>query len=209
MSANAEKRGPAPVVALDIGNVSMKLNFDEMYRRFGVDPDDAAAVGRLWEHGAALETGRCTVPEFLDRLDDFTEHRRTREYLLDAWRCGVRDPMPGMLETIRALAARGVRFSFMSDISPIHLDQVFKYCEFAHFVTGGIYSFEAGAFKLDGSAMFDAFERRYGRPLVFFDDRVEIIEHARGLGWNAVRFQSPEQALRDASALLEALPPLR
>ena len=203
MSTNMEKSISAPVIALDIGNVSMKLNFDEMYRRFDVDPGDAGAVGRLWEHGAALETGRCTVPEFLDRLYEFAGHRHTREYLLDAWRCGVRKPMPGMLETVRALAERGVRFSFMSDISPIHLDQVFKYCEFVHLVTGGIYSFEAGAFKLDGSAMFDAFERRYGRPLVFFDDRIEIIEHARGLGWNAVRFESPEQVLRDASALLD------
>ena len=207
---SSEKRNSAPVIALDIGNVSMKLNFDEMYRRFDVDPGDAGAVGRLWEHGAALETGRITVPEFLDRLYEFSGYRHTREYLLDAWRCGVRDPMPGMLETVRALAARGVRFSFMSDISPIHLDQVFKYCEFVHLVTGGIYSFEAGAFKLDGSAMFDAFECRYGRPLAFFDDRIEIIEHARGLGWNAIRFESPEQVLRDASALLEeAKPPLR
>ena len=113
--------------------------------------------------------------------------------------------MPGMLETVRSLAVRGVRFSFMSDISPIHLEQVFRYCEFAHLVSGGIYSFSAGAFKLQGNTMFDAFERRYGRPLVFFDDRVEIIEHACGLGWNAVRFQSPEQALRDASALLSEL----
>jgi FMN phosphatase YigB (HAD superfamily) len=197
----SEIRGP--VVALDIGNVSMRLTFDEMYRRFDIDPGDSAAVGRLWEHGAAIETGRCTVPEFLDRLDDFTGHRHTRPYLLDAWRCGVREPMPGMLETVRALASRGVRFSFMSDISPIHLDQVFKYCEFVHLVTGGIYSFEAGAFKLQGSAMFDAFERRYGRPLVFFDDRIEIIEHARELGWNAIRFELPERALQDATALLD------
>ena len=191
-----------PVIALDIGNVSMKLTFDVMYRRLGVDPADPGAVARLWEHGAALETGRCTVPEFLDRLDEFTNHRHSRQYLLDAWRCGVRESMPGMTDTVRALAARGVRFSFMSDTSPIHLDQVFKYCAFAHLVTGGIYSFETGAFKLDGYAMFEAFERRYGRPLVFFDDRIEIIEHARGFGWNAIQFKSPEQALRDAEALL-------
>ena len=194
-----------PVIALDIGNVSMKLTFDVMYRRLGVEPADSGAVAKLWEHGAALETGRCTVPEFLDRLDDFTGHRHSRQYLLEAWRSGVRESMPGMADTVRALAARGVRFSYMSDISPIHLDQVFKYCEFVHLVTGGIYSFEAGAFKLQGSVMFDAFERRYGRPLVFFDDRVEIIEHARGLGWNAIQFKSPEQALRDASALLDKL----
>ena len=191
-----------PVIALDIGNVSMKLNFDEMYRRLDTDSADSAAVARLWEYGAALETGRCTVPEFLDRLDDFTQYRHSREYLLDAWRCCVRESMPGMLDTVRALAARGARFSFMSDISPIHLDQVFKYCEFVHLVSGGIYSFSAGAFKLQGYTMFEAFERRYGRPIVFFDDRGEIIDHAREFGWNAIRFQSPEQALRDAEPLL-------
>ena len=123
--------------------------------------------------------------------------------MLEAWRSGVRESMPGIADTVRALAARGVRFSYMSDISPIHLDQVFKYCGFAHLVSGGIYSFEAGAFKLDGYAMFEAFERRYGRPLVFFDDRIEIIEHARELGWNAIRFESPERALQDATALLD------
>ena len=85
---------------------------------------------------------------------------------------------------------------------PDHLDQVFKYCAFAHLVSGGIYSFEVGAFKLDGYAMFEAFERRYGRPLVFFDDRIEIVEHAREFGWNTIQFKSPEQALRDATALL-------
>ena len=191
-----------PVIALDIGNVSMKLTFDGMYRRLGVDPADPGAVAALWEHGAAIETGRCSVPDFLDRLDEFTDHRHSRQYLLDAWRSGVRESMPGMADTVRALAARGVRFSFMADISPIHLDQVFKYCAFAHLVTGGIYSFEAGAFKLDGYAMFEAFERRYGRPLVFFDDRIEIVEHAREFGWNTIQFKSPEQALRDAEALL-------
>ena len=194
-----------PVVALDIGNVSMKLNFDEMYRRLDTDPADSSAVARLWEHGAAIETGRCTVPEFLDRLDVLTGHRHTREELLDSWRCGVREPMPGMLETVRKLAARGARFSFMSDISPIHLEQVFRYCGFAHLVSGGIYSFEAGAFKLDGDTMFQAFERRYGRPVVFFDDRIEIIEHARELGWNAVQFKSAEQALHDAEPLLRGI----
>ena len=191
-----------PVIALDIGNVSMKLTVDAMYRRLDVDPADSAAVAGLWEHGAALETGRCTVPEFLDRLDDFTGHRHSRQYLLEAWRCGLRESMPGMTDTVRALAARGVRFSYMSDTSPIHLDQVFKYCAFAHLVSGGIYSFEAGAFKLDGHTMFEAFERRYGRPIVFFDDRIEIIEHAQAFGWNAIQFKSPEQALHDAEALL-------
>ena len=35
MSKSTGQRFPEPVIALDIGNVSMKLNFDEMYRRLG------------------------------------------------------------------------------------------------------------------------------------------------------------------------------
>jgi hypothetical protein len=45
---SSEKRNSAPVIALDIGNVSMKLNFDEMYRRFDLDPGDSESIGRLW-----------------------------------------------------------------------------------------------------------------------------------------------------------------
>ncbi len=79
MSMNKGQCVSGPVIALDIGNVSMKLNFDEMYRRFDIDPGDNESIGRLWEHGAALETGRITGPEFLYRLEAFSGHRRTRE----------------------------------------------------------------------------------------------------------------------------------
>ena len=190
-----------PLIALDIGNVSMKLSFDEMYGHLGVDPKDPEAVARLWEHGTALETGRCTVPEFLDRLDEFTGHKHTHEELLDFWRSGVRETMPDMAQAVEKLAARGIRFSFFSDISPIHLEQVFKYCEFCQFVSGGVYSFEVGALKMDDCVMLDAFEERYGRPAAFFDDREQIIQRATSYGWNAIQFTSAAQLLHEVSVM--------
>ena len=109
--SKASDRFQNPLIALDIGNVSMKLSFDEMYGYLGVDPKDiAGAVSRLWVHGTALETGRCTVPEFLDRLDEFTEHKHTHQELLDFWRSGVRETMPGMAQVVEKLASRGIRF---------------------------------------------------------------------------------------------------
>ena len=191
-----------PLIALDIGNVSMKLTFDEMYRKLGIDPKDPQSVARLWEHGALLETGRCTVPEFLDRLDKFTKHRYTRQELLDNWRCGVRETMPGMAKAVETLAGHGVRFSFFSDISSIHLEQVFKYCEFRHLVSGGVYSYEVGAFKMDGRILFDAFEARYGRPAAFFDDRIEVVARAVTLGWNAIQFTTPDELVDAVSVML-------
>ncbi len=200
--SKASDRFQNPVIALDIGNVSMKLTFDEMYGYLGVDPKDiAGAVSRLWVHGTALETGRCTVPEFLDRLDEFTEHKHTHQELLDFWRSGVRETMPGMAQVVEKLASRGIRFSFFSDISPIHLNQVFKYCEFSHLVTGGVYSFEVGALKMDDCVMLDAFEERYGRPAAFFDDREQIIQRATSYGWNAIRFTSAAQLLHEVSVM--------
>ena len=200
--SNPTGRLQSPLIALDIGNVSMKLSFDEMYRKFGIDPKDSEAVARLWEHGALLETGRCTVPEFLDRLDEFTGHKHTRRELLEFWRSGVRETMPGMTKAIQTLAGHGVRFSFFSDISSIHLEQVFKYCEFRHLITGGVYSFEVGAFKMDGRIMFDAFEAAYGRPAAFFDDRIEIIARAVTIGWNAIQFTTPDEMVNAVSVML-------
>ena len=192
-----------PLIALDIGNVSMKLSFDQMYRKFGIDPKDAQAVARLWEHGALLETGRCTVPEFLERLSKIMRRKRTPQQLLDYWRCGVCETMPGMTKAVKDLAAHGVRFSFFSDISPIHLEQVFKYCEFRHLVTGGVYSFEVGAFKMDeGCQMFHAFDAKYGRPALFFDDRIEVVARAVAYGWNAKQFTSPEEMVDAVSEIL-------
>jgi hypothetical protein len=200
--SKASDRFQNPLIALDIGNVSMKLSFDEMYGYLGVDPKDiAGAVSRLWVHGNALETGRCTVPEFLDRLDEFTGHKHTHRELLDFWRSGVRETMPGMAKAIEKLASRGIRFSFFSDISPIHLEQVFKYCEFRHLITGGVYSFEVGALKMDDCVMLDAFEARYGRPAVFFDDREQIIQRATSYGWNAIQFTSADQFLCEVSVM--------
>ena len=200
--SKASDRFQNPLIALDIGNVSMKLSFDEMYGYLGVDPKDiAGAVSRLWVHGTALETGRCTVPELLDRLAEFTEHKHTHQELLDFWRSGVRETMPGMAQVVEKLASRGIRFSFFSDISPIHLNQVFKYCEFSHLVTGGVYSFEVGALKMDDCVMLDAFEERYGRPAAFFDDREQIIQRATSYGWNAIQFTSAAQLLHEVSVM--------
>ena len=74
-------------------------------------------------------------------------------------------------------------------------------CEFRQFVSGGVYSFEVGALKMDDCVMLDAFEARYGRPAAFFDDRVEIVARAVAYGWNAIQFTTPEDFLQDVSKM--------
>lgn len=194
-----------PVIALDIGNVSMKLTFDEMYSGIGASPDDSAHWTPFSNFWYDYEHGTIGTSEFLRRLDEYTAHRYSPDELYRRWACGVSEPMPGMADFVRTLAERGVRFSFMSDIAPVHLEQTLRYCGFAPYMTGGTFSFQAGAFKMEGSAMFDAFEKRYGRPVIYFDDRLDIITHARELGWNAVQFRNAAQCLADSEAVLETL----
>jgi len=63
---------------------------------------------------------------------------------------------------------------------------------FGHLVTGGVYSFSAGAMKPD-PVIYEAFEREYGVPYAYFDDRAENVEGAKARGWNAFVYHSPEE----------------
>ena len=40
--------------------------------------------------------------------------------------------------------------------------------------------------------MFEAFEKRFGVPALYVDDRKELIEAARKRGWNAIVFTNSE-----------------
>ena len=97
--------------------------------------------------------------------------------------------------------AREVSVENLFRLQSAHLERI-PYTNLSFFRTGelfpeaalvpdGIFSFSAGAQKPD-EAMFAAFERSFGIPALYTDDRMELIEAARERGWNAVQFTSAE-----------------
>ena len=109
--------------------------------------------------------------------------------MIDAWNLIIGETLPGMSEAVRAALRNGYSFVFLSDVSRFHLTECRRKCEFFHLALDGVYSFDVGAQK-PSEKMYREFERRHGKPCVYFDDRADNVEAARGLGWNAVRFRS-------------------
>ncbi len=180
-----------PTIALDIGNVCVKLHFERTFHAFGLSPD-AVLPQEVLDSFCDLECGRCNETEWLSVFRRALENRFTETEIINNWNLILGEPMPGMEEQVRKYVGLGVKFVYLSDISPLHLDCICRYLPFAHLVSDGIYSFDAGARKPD-SAMYELFEKRHGVPDFYFDDKPCNIEAARKRGWNSILFTHAEQ----------------
>jgi len=97
--------------------------------------------------------------------------------------------MPGMADAVRDFSFRGVRFIYFSNTSKMHMDTFFSSNDFSHLVTGCVFSYSAGSMKPEPE-IYESFEKLYGVPDMYFDDRQENIDAAVRRNWNGVLFTS-------------------
>ena len=181
------------VVALDIGGVCIQLFPEICMNRFGLKPD-MLHWPDFWKLDFQVETGRISDEYFLESARKLLDNRLSIDEIRAAWSSFIGPDIPGMAGAVRSLSDR-FRFVYFSNTSRLHLDDVTIMNGFGHLVTGGVFSFSAGAMKPD-SAIYEVFEREYGVPYAYFDDRAENIEGAKARGWNAFLFHSPEEFRR-------------
>lgn len=178
-------------VALDIGNVCVRLEYENVFRAAGLEPGSALPedADRAF---CELECGRIETEEWLDVLWNSLGRRFSKEHLLNGWNSILAEPFPGVEKYIRKYTESGVKFVYLSDISRLHLNNVCRMLPFAHLIYDGVYSFEAGVRK-PGAAMYELFEKHHGVPDFYFDDKLCNIEGAWKRGWNAIQFTHAEQ----------------
>ena len=174
-------------IALDIGNVCIKVDHASAFARMGFRGAPGAEVLLAAQ---AFECGRLSADALFGVMQKQPETSgKSREELLDDFNSILVEPVAGMSELIKTLPARGIQPVFFSDISYIHLEGTRKLFPAAEVIPCGIYSFQVGALK-PSEKLFRAFERRFGEPLLYVDDRKELIEAAQRHGWNAWQFES-------------------
>ena len=173
------------ILALDIGNVCVKIDFNNFARNLHIPeiPPELIALQR------EMECGRINDEEFFSTAEKLLH--RSKNECIDAFNKILISPVDGIGEVVSALKQYGFEARFFSDISVTHLQRTGELFPEAALVPDGIFSFSAGAQKPD-EAMFAAFERSFGIPALYTDDRMELIEAARKRGWNAVQFTSAE-----------------
>lgn len=173
------------ILALDIGNVCVKIDFSRFARTLGI----AEIPQPLIDLQRDLECGRIGDEAFIYAV--CRQSSTDPETAIAAFNSILIEAVPGMEDLISSLDQYGFKAFFFSDISPTHLTRTFKLFKAAENVSDGMFSFIAGAQKPD-DAMFAAFEDRFGVPDLYVDDRAELIAAAKKRNWNALQFSTAD-----------------
>jgi FMN phosphatase YigB (HAD superfamily) len=185
----------ASCIALDVGNCCIQVRTEECLRRIGarsledVPPEFIAACGKF-------ECGMISASRWLAEFRRSTGGRFSDEKLLEAWMAIIGDEIDGMPEALKEITDSGCRVIFFSDTSDIHIKHTILKMTLSVYVSGGIYSYEVGERK-PSAKMFEAFEKKYGIPLLYTDDKDENISAGLQRGWNAVKFESAKKILNE------------
>ncbi len=178
------------ILALDIGNVCLRLRPERCFGRFGYKaitevPSELLMVFQQ------LETGRIDEAAFFGEIRRILNLKIDDAALRDLWCAILGEPMPGMAALVRDLVAADIQPVFLSDISTLHLDYFRRNYPVTEWVPDGIYSFVVGACK-PSPAMYAAFEADFGKPVLYVDDRPACLEGAAPFGWPTHLFQDAE-----------------
>jgi FMN phosphatase YigB (HAD superfamily) len=177
------------LLALDIGNVCVRINHANFASALGEKhlPEEYSCILRDYEWGNVADED-----EFIKRCYAVFDGRFSESKLLAAFETILIEAVPGMQELAAEFGKMRVKAVFFSDISLTHLRRtrelvpvIYNNC------AGGVFSFDAGAWK-PSEAMFARFEKLYGVPDLYVDDRSELIEAAQRRSWNASLFTSAE-----------------
>ncbi|OGV52974.1 MAG: hypothetical protein A2X49_10855 [Lentisphaerae bacterium GWF2_52_8] len=194
------KTSNAKTIALDVGCVCVKLQHQLCLQRLGLSsmsdiPQDFLFACNQLERGKISEEQWLAL--FQDKMPGWSA-----EDLLDAWNLIIGPDMDGMADFAEYALARGCRLVYFSDTSKLHMLRFCRNLSFAPLITGGIFSFEVGAQKPE-KEMYEAFERSYGIPCLYLDDKPGNIAAGVSRGWNSHVFANASQACE----LLESVLP--
>ena len=175
------------LLALDIGNVCIKINHLNFVHKLGLDtiPDNLRQIA------IEYECGRISEKEFFNAMQKCFGAKFSKDEISEAFDSILIEPIPGMVELVNSFPQRHIKAVFFSDISPTHLRRTREIFPAAIHVPQGIYSFESGDLK-PSAVMFNRFETLFRKPDLYTDDRQELIDGAIANSWHAVRFTSAD-----------------
>jgi FMN phosphatase YigB (HAD superfamily) len=185
------------VIVLDVGNVLVGLDFGRSRQRLHRHFPDEKRLARVQRWLRSVEDpyglGQITTEEFLQGA---AQHLGLeREVFIDLWNDIFID-RAYMLPFARELRAQGYTLGICSNTNELHMNCLERVNPCFAEVQHRIYSYRVGALKPD-PAIYQAVEAATGEPAaehLFLDDLPENVAGARGVGWDAICFETPEQA---------------
>ena len=164
------------LIALDIGNVCVCLNYDKCLETLGYD---SSMIPLSFIHTInAYECGKITTAEWLQEFRKITENKFSNIELIKAYNIILGEEIASTRELVEKTVLGGGRVIFFSNISEVHANHIFSSLSFSHLISGTIFSFQAKVQKPHIN-IYKSFEKKYGKPTLYLDDKVENLQAAR------------------------------
>ena len=186
------------IIALDIGNVCIRIRPERCAEALGY-PASVGIPEALLKSVDDMERDLITELQWMKDFHNITGNKFTYDQLRHAYNQVLGEEIEGMKEFLRQKIKDDYRIIFFSDTSEVHLNSVFRNLSFANLITGGVYSFQMGAKKPE-PGMYETFERIYGIPDLYLDDKPENIAAGKKRGWNSCVFSSIEDLNKNLNA---------
>jgi len=187
MKIGEKKSGSLKTIALDIGNVCLKIYPERCFETLGLHLSEIPQ--KLTTTITKMENGTITEQEWLQTFHHLTEYKFSDNELRKAYTDILGEEIECISNFIRNAVAKNIRIIFFSDTSPIHINHIYRNLSFANLISGAIFSFEVGKHKPD-SQMYTTYEQNYGKPILYIDDKLENINAGQKAGWNSILFNS-------------------
>ncbi len=179
-------------IALDIGNVCLRIYPERCLEMLGIPPESITIPDELMKSIIDMEEGRIDESEWLKIFQKATENQFSNHQLRKAYISILGEEIAETSNFIQKAIEKNIRLIFFSDTSPIHINNIYRNLSFANLVSGGVFSFETKSCK-PNNKMYEEYEKRYGKPLLYLDDKPKNITAGIEAGWNSQLFD-PLQA---------------
>ena len=205
-------RKVAPIVALDIGNVCIRVEAEECAKELGFGSIEEIEKGcpEILQMALHLETGAISSGEFLRQLSPFVKGEVSHELLEEIWNIIIGEEIIGMAEVVQEIFSLGMTPIFFSNISDIHFTCIKKKLSFADQIIHCVLSYEVGEVK-PHSTIYEVMENEYcegGVPALYLDDKIENISAGMRRGWNSYQVGDLAGIRKKLSELEECVNPL-
>jgi glucose-1-phosphatase len=182
-------------IALDIGNVCIRLRPGKCAEALGLPPS-IGIPEELMDSVDKIERNLISEQQWMKDFHEITDHQFTNYQLRSAYNQVLGEEIEGIKEFLQQKTEEGYRIIFFSDTSEIHINSVYRELSFANIITGGVFSFDTGAKKPE-PGMYEAFEKLYGKPDIYLDDKLENIKAGRKRGWNSYVFSNIDKLMKE------------
>lgn len=198
-------------IVFDMGEVLMGYRWEAMLQDYGLSREKALEVGhQMFDEGRDL----WHIFDLADRTDQelIEEYQRrfpeNGKYIAWFIRHGeyMHTPRPEIWEMVHGLKEKGYGIYLLSNYPESLFKKHTQYCDFMEDLDGMMVSYMIHIAKPD-PRIFQALCDRYGlkkEQCLFFDDRAENVEGARGFGMQAEQVVSRAWLATRLTTLLQA-----